>query len=433
MDAPIPFDDVERLAEVHALLSVESVREERFSRVTRMACKMFDVPVAMVAWMGREKQIVKGVTGFDINEAPRNLSFCSHTIYQNAALIVEDTLLDERFVQSPWVKNAPHVRFYAGYPVRGPRKGDAIGTVCLYDMKPRTFDQRDVGLLRDIALQIEESLVVDWSMQVAERSAEQAIELSHYFESTTELVVWSQGFGEIVYVNAALLKRLGYQSNDERPQSLKAIFLSDPKGEGPHSLLHRSGSSVVVKGTGIAGTLDGKEIIRWTFKDMSKEVARESRLRGLAESDELTEVYNRRGFMRRLEECLQDGIPFCLAMLDLDHLKLINDKMGHQSGDKAIVRLARCLLATTRSSDIVGRLGGDEFCVALPGVKLHRAHDVFHRLHSVFKDGAPCIDNTSITVSVGVIEVKGGSADEALARADERLYVAKAKGRNRTY
>ena len=422
---------MDRICEVRALLSYDSEREERFSRLARIACKMFDMPVAMVAWMGAATQMVKGVNGFDISEAPRSVSFCNHTIYHQAPVIVEDTWKDERFNKNPWVIAGPMVRFYAGYPVRGPRQGFSVGTICLYDTKPRAFSNTDITLLRDLALQVEESLIVDWSLEVGDQLRHRAMELTEHFESTDDLVFWALENGDIVYSNAALLQTLGYRGG-RKPQELHKLLEVVDESQGRHFLLHRSGRKIPVKGGGTHGTLDGAAVIRWTVRDLSEEARRETTLMDLAETDELTQLFNRRGFMKRLEELLSLDIPITVAMIDMDNFKAINDTLGHEAGDHALVRMARCLRQTMRGADVVGRLGGDEFCVALPRTSLHEAWGAFDRLHANYSINAPIAQGIKSTLSVGIVQVQGGNVTDVMALADQRLYDAKKSGRNQT-
>lgn len=172
------------------------------------------------------------------------------------------------------------------------------------------------------------------------------------------------------------------------------------------------------------------------------EASREQ-LRELALRDGLTGLWNRRALMDRLPAelagAVRDGQPLALLIVDADHFKRINDTHGHPAGDVVLKEIAHRLQRATRASDTVGRYGGEEFIVLLPGLDVHHAADrqrieTLHRAVSdepvVLSDGTPL----TVTCSIGVAAASGEPADHAeslIARADAALYRAKAQGRHR--
>jgi diguanylate cyclase (GGDEF)-like protein len=164
-------------------------------------------------------------------------------------------------------------------------------------------------------------------------------------------------------------------------------------------------------------------------------------LRGLARTDPLTGVLNRRGLESLLEReaarSRRTGDPCALLACDLDRFKRTNDRHGHPWGDLVLVRLAELLLAHCRGSDAVARLGGDEFLVVLQGTPLEGALTLAERLHVAVAEvdllrGCPTRgERETVSVSIGVASgILGGS--ELVARADAALYRAKRAGRGRT-
>lgn len=139
-----------RLESLYSLRILDTDPEERFDRVTRLAKRLFNVPIALVSIVDRERQWFKSSIGLDVKETPRNISFCGHTIQKNETFIIEDTLQDERFFDNPLVTNLPNIRFYAGHPVTSPC-GENIGTLCIIDTKKRALSQDDVTALTDLA------------------------------------------------------------------------------------------------------------------------------------------------------------------------------------------------------------------------------------------------------------------------------------------
>jgi len=141
LTAPLPANEAQRLAEVQALGLLDTPPEERFDRIVDLASKVFDVPIAYIALIDADRQWLKAQCGLTIDETGRDISFCGHAIAQHGPLIVPDTLRDQRFADNPLVTSEPYVRFYAGYPLRGPN-GPNVGTLCLADQQPRRLSAR---------------------------------------------------------------------------------------------------------------------------------------------------------------------------------------------------------------------------------------------------------------------------------------------------
>lgn len=146
----LPDNEARRLTSLRELNILDSRPEERFDRLTRLATKMFDVPVALVSLIDEDRQWFKSSIGIETKEMSRNISFCGHTILENEILLVPDALLDERFSDNPMVTGDPFIRFYAGCPIRH-INGSVLGTLCLIDVKPKTMGSDDLEALKDLA------------------------------------------------------------------------------------------------------------------------------------------------------------------------------------------------------------------------------------------------------------------------------------------
>jgi diguanylate cyclase (GGDEF)-like protein len=160
------------------------------------------------------------------------------------------------------------------------------------------------------------------------------------------------------------------------------------------------------------------------------------RLRGEADLDHLTGLANRRRFRvaltRELERWRRYGAPCALLLLDIDHLKKINDTHGHPAGDLVIRGVAETLIRVSRDNDTAARLGGEEFALLLAGIDEEKAALAANRLRAVLAEET--IENVgNITVSIGVAACPAHANSERTlyAASDEALYVAKNRGRNR--
>lgn len=149
-----PYNEQERTHAIQSLGMIYSPSEARFDRITRLVCRHFDISTALVSIVYKEIQWFKSVQGLNACSTDREVSFCGHAILHEDALVVENALLDPRFMDNPLVIDGPRIRFYAGQPVKD-AFGVAIGTLCLIDSAPRTFSQEDRQDLRDFGALIE--------------------------------------------------------------------------------------------------------------------------------------------------------------------------------------------------------------------------------------------------------------------------------------
>lgn len=123
--------------------------EERFERITRLARRALNVPVAAISLVNGEKQWFKSISGWNVTELPLEQSLCHSTIECEDLTIIEDTAADLRTSDHPLVTGAPNFRFYAGHPLRNEHE-DVIGTLCVFDLKARRFGSGDRKCLRDL-------------------------------------------------------------------------------------------------------------------------------------------------------------------------------------------------------------------------------------------------------------------------------------------
>ncbi|MDB4427095.1 sensor domain-containing diguanylate cyclase [Porticoccaceae bacterium] len=310
----IPPNEVARLQTLRSFDILDTPQEERFDRLTRMARRLFDVPIALVSLVDKDRQWFKSRIGLPVSETPRDISFCGHSILGEEVFIIPDASSDERFQDNPLVIDKPNIRFYAGCPLRA-LNGTQMGTLCIIDDKPRDFSEADLSALTDLAAMAEQEL-------------------------------------------AALQ---------------------------------------------------------------------------LAVLDELTAISNRRGFMTLVGYaicmCVRQKISASLVFFDLDKFKLINDTYGHSEGDRALVTFAKILHKTLRESDLVARIGGDEFAALLLDTPKASALDVILRLQArldVYNDKSP--HDYQIDFSFGVVDFDPkvhANVEALLADGDALMYECK--------
>ncbi len=311
---PKPADERARLAALRGLGLLDSVAEDRFDRITRLARRVLRVPIALVSLVDADRQWFKSRQGLDACQTSREVSFCGHAILDDEPLVIPDARRDVRFRDNPLVTADPDIRFYAGCPIKA--NGHKVGTLCVIDRVPRSPGAEDLDLLRDLAHMVEENLTA----------------------------------------------------------------------------------------------LD------------------------LATTDELTGLSNQRGFGlladNALKACRRAGQQATVAVFDLDGFKPINDRWGHAEGDRALKTFSLSLLRVFRDSDVVGRLGGDEFGVFLSGTRdgqlpvcIDRLND--HLTEACVREARPYRIEYSIG-SFGCRPDAGTTVARMLARADAAMYEHKA-------
>jgi phosphoribosyl 1,2-cyclic phosphodiesterase/DNA-binding response OmpR family regulator len=155
--APRPEAEARRLRALHELRILDTPPEERFDRITRIAAALFEVPIALVSLVDRERQWFKSRYGLDVSETPREMALCAYAVLGEDPMVVSDALRDDRFADNPLVTGPPTLRFYAGVPLRV-SEGDRVGTLCLIDHRPRALGESEIALLRDLGTLVETEL-----------------------------------------------------------------------------------------------------------------------------------------------------------------------------------------------------------------------------------------------------------------------------------
>lgn len=147
---PLLHDESARIAALQRLDVLDTAIEEPFEKIVTLVRTVLAVPIATVTLVDRDRQWFKAKRGLEADQTPRSVSFCTHTIQQRDPLIVENADLDPRFAGTLLVAGPPHIKSYAGIPLRTP-EGYNIGSLCAMDTRPRRFSPADIAILANFA------------------------------------------------------------------------------------------------------------------------------------------------------------------------------------------------------------------------------------------------------------------------------------------
>lgn len=205
--APLPQNENERLQALHSYRILDTAQEIAFDRVVAVASRVFEMPICLVSLVDENRQWFKACIGLDGKQTSRDDAFCAHAILADEPLIVHDATADARFADNPLVTGAPHIRFYAGAPLRS-QSGFKLGTLCLIDTKPRAFDITQRQTLTDLAALVTDELELRSSAHTR-RMLERIAEVTPGY-----IYILDVAERKISYSNRGLDTMLGYPPSD---------------------------------------------------------------------------------------------------------------------------------------------------------------------------------------------------------------------------
>ncbi|HEX2526664.1 MAG TPA: ATP-binding protein [Geminicoccus sp.] len=173
--APIPGDEAERLRSLISCNILDTPADPRFDRMTRLAARLYDVPIALVSLIDKDRQWIKSAVGWRAgSQTPRDQAFCAYALLlPTEPLVVEDATLDPRFADNPLVTAPGGIRFYAGMPLPD-LEGRALGTLCVIDSKPRKLEPSDIESLIELAGAVSSMLELHRSVNALQESEARA-------------------------------------------------------------------------------------------------------------------------------------------------------------------------------------------------------------------------------------------------------------------
>ncbi|WP_062117815.1 sensor domain-containing diguanylate cyclase [Aureimonas sp. AU40] len=460
------------LAEI-ALL--DTPPEAEFDTLAQLAQQVLGTSMSSVTLIDPERQWFKARCGPLAPWTERGPALCTVVFETEAPLMVADASLDPRFAASPFVAGEPHIRFYAGVPVRVRLvNGDrvTIGTLCVLDDKPREPKASDLDILNKLACLAE--ALVD-ARAVALRAAEAAEQRrlaverlererrqfkqaermadmgSYRYDIAQNTTVWSDGVFAIhelpVSGGVPNGELLNFFPEPDRTRFLDAVLRTLDTGE-PFEM---DTDYVTAKGNArrvrvsceIELSKGSPTALIGLVQDITDRHRLEERLRHQARTDDLTQLPNRAEFNRVLDKRLHDaraqGQELAVLLIDLDGFKGVNDALGHAAGDDVLRRVADRLRKLGQDGCFPARLGGDEFAVIVP-VELGRSglmSMVEALLRDLRFDGGEPGHTAKVAGTVGIAWSASADGDREilLRQADAALYAAKRsrKGTSQTY
>ena len=156
--APIPKNEARRLAALKSLNLLDTEPEPRFDNLTKKLAEQLNAPIATLSLLDKNREWFKSCQGVSSREGDRGISFCGHAMLSKQIFIVEDTLNNPDFADTPYVVGPPHIRFYAGVALREKKSRLPIGVLCIKDTEPRKLTLKEIDLLLHVAKEAEVEL-----------------------------------------------------------------------------------------------------------------------------------------------------------------------------------------------------------------------------------------------------------------------------------
>ncbi|CAM4108262.1 GAF domain-containing protein [Pedobacter westerhofensis] len=214
--------NTERLADVDRFLKLDISKDKELQEIVELAAEICGSPIAMITLMDGETQFVKFRTGADIDQVDYTNTFCQFTLKSDDLLIVPDATKDKRFADNVFVQGSPHLRFYAGMPLTT-EKGNAVGTLCVFDTQIRDLPELEKEMLRSLAQQVTRLLEFDITHQILKEQYEQSLSSSNtllaYFQSSSSchllmdenmrVVAFNQSISDLIFKNRQAYLKVG--------------------------------------------------------------------------------------------------------------------------------------------------------------------------------------------------------------------------------
>jgi diguanylate cyclase (GGDEF)-like protein/PAS domain S-box-containing protein len=376
--AKISADEGARLGAVAEYGLGEASADPRLQEIADLAARRFAAPVALVTVVQEAHQVFLARTGIDEQGTARDISFCSHALGSDDLLVVPDARLDPRFAANPLVTGPPHVRFYAGMPLRGP-SGHVLGTLCILDYQPRSgLSARDRQALRALGAQALQKLE---DLRLAHARAAGTHRFRQAAARSPDAVACTDAQGRITFWNDAATRLLGISEAEALGREL-AEFLpalrSDggargcfssrvPLGEPVDLDAQRSNGTLIPVALTLSpheeGAEPGYDIV---LRDLAARRRSDDLAFQAANHDELTGLPTPTVLAERLAEHVARGEQIHLLRVGITGLHHVDNSPSPRARDAVVKEVARRLVESVGTADTVARLESDEFAILRP-------------------------------------------------------------------
>ncbi|MBK0381969.1 PAS domain S-box protein [Pedobacter sp. SD-b] len=225
---PTSINEEKRIAALKSYQILDTLPKATFDRFTQLASIICDTPISLISLIDEDRQWFKSKVGLDVDETPRNIAFCSHTILGNKIMEVENATIDDRFRNNPLVTSSPNIQFYAGYPLTD-NNGYALGTLCVIDKKPRKLNEKQKAALRVLG-----DAVVDLIAQ--QRKIQETENFNTLFNISKDLICVFDTDSMFQNINPAFETLLGYSESNIINHSFFDFVLPDEVSESKQKL-----------------------------------------------------------------------------------------------------------------------------------------------------------------------------------------------------
>ena len=224
IEALLPPGEEARLDALRRLGLLDAPPSERFDRITRIGRRALGVPISLVTLVDANRQWFASCLGLDVGETPRSISFCAHAILGDDPLIIPDAAADPRFADNPLVTGPPHIRFYAGIPLRT-TDGYTVGTFCAIDVAPRPLGEFDLGNLVDLAAWAEHELNADELSRALHERHRSERRLAAVLNAVADGIATFDADGRILSLNPSAERMFGFRTADLTGRGVDTLLL----------------------------------------------------------------------------------------------------------------------------------------------------------------------------------------------------------------
>ncbi len=448
-----------RIQVLRATGLLDSPPDPEFDEFTRLLARLLKAPVACVSLVDENRQFLKSAFGLEepvatTRETPLSHSFCKHAVSMRRPLVVDDARVDPLVSENLAVRELGVVA-YAGVPLTV--EGEAVGALCAIDGRARHWTSDELDALSLLARAVERLIKLQvLNGELARRTSHLDTVLNSIGDALVvcdqkgQLELWNEAATELLGVGVPLppeewAKQYGLYLPDKvtpcppelvplsralRGEHVEQELLFVRSPERPEGRWHSVNARPVRASD---GTLEGAVTLG---RDITELHEMQERLREASIRDSLTGLYNRRGFSVLADQAIKaaqrNAQKLALFFIDLNGMKEINDRLGHEQGDQALIATAEIMRLTFREMDALARLGGDEFVALTAAVPPDIATVLGDRLSANVLAQAKAHPERAfrLSISMGVSfydPAEPRTVDQLLAEADSMMYQRKRK------